>query len=109
VISSEPSTAPLKGAALRRLGNRLVGILHGCRKTHTLYDETTDWVPLAHSHRFAIEIAGMSVRTEAPDAESSNRTCRRVGARPTRAFLHESTTAPTRAYLMSQRERLTRE
>lgn len=33
-------------AALRQLGNRLVGILHGCLKTHTRYDETTAW-----SHR----------------------------------------------------------
>jgi hypothetical protein len=33
-------------AALRQLANRLVGILHGCLKTHTLYDETTAW-----SHR----------------------------------------------------------
>jgi len=32
--------------ALRRLANRLVGILHGCLKTHTLYDEATAW-----SHR----------------------------------------------------------
>ena len=32
--------------ALRRLANRLVGILHGCLKTRTLYDETTAW-----SHR----------------------------------------------------------
>jgi hypothetical protein len=30
-------------AALRQLGNRLVGILHGCLKTHTLYSETTAW------------------------------------------------------------------
>jgi transposase len=30
-------------AALRQLGNRLVGILHGCLKTHTLYDETVAW------------------------------------------------------------------
>ena len=30
-------------AALRQLGNRLVGILHGCLKTHTRYDETTAW------------------------------------------------------------------
>jgi hypothetical protein len=30
-------------AALRQLGNRLVGILHGCLKTHTLYNETTAW------------------------------------------------------------------
>ena len=33
-------------AALRQLGNRLVGILHGCLKTGTIYDETTAW-----SHR----------------------------------------------------------
>jgi Transposase/Transposase IS116/IS110/IS902 family len=30
-------------AALRQLGNRLVGILHGCLKTRTLYDEATAW------------------------------------------------------------------
>ena len=30
-------------AALRQLGNRLVGILHGCLKTGTLYDENTAW------------------------------------------------------------------
>jgi len=30
-------------AALRQLGNRLVGILHGCLKTHTPYDEATAW------------------------------------------------------------------
>jgi transposase len=29
--------------ALRQLANRLVGILHGCLKTGTLYDETTAW------------------------------------------------------------------
>ena len=29
--------------ALRRLANRLVGILHGCLKTRTLYDETMAW------------------------------------------------------------------
>ena len=32
--------------ALRRLANRLIGILHGCLKTRTLYDEATAW-----SHR----------------------------------------------------------
>jgi hypothetical protein len=32
--------------ALRRLANRLVGILHGCLKTRTLYNEETAW-----SHR----------------------------------------------------------
>lgn len=30
-------------AALRQLANRLVGILHGCLKTATLYDEDTAW------------------------------------------------------------------
>lgn len=29
--------------ALRRLANRLVGILHGCLRHHQLYDETTAW------------------------------------------------------------------
>jgi transposase len=33
-------------AALRKLANRLVGILHGCLKTRTTYDESTAW-----SHR----------------------------------------------------------
>ena len=30
-------------AALRALANRLVGILHGCLRHHTTYDETTAW------------------------------------------------------------------
>jgi transposase len=30
-------------AALRALGNRLVGILHGCLESHTAYDETIAW------------------------------------------------------------------
>jgi hypothetical protein len=29
--------------ALRALGNRLVGILHGCLRHHTTYDEATAW------------------------------------------------------------------
>ncbi len=29
--------------ALRALANRLVGILHGCLRHRTLYDETTAW------------------------------------------------------------------
>jgi transposase len=33
-------------AALRKVANRLVGILHGCLKTRSLYDEATAW-----SHR----------------------------------------------------------
>jgi hypothetical protein len=30
-------------AALRQLSNRLVGILHGCLKTCTTYDQHTAW------------------------------------------------------------------
>ncbi|MEV6645921.1 IS110 family transposase, partial [Amycolatopsis sp. NPDC051371] len=30
-------------AALRQLANRLVGILHGCLTTGTVYDEQTAW------------------------------------------------------------------
>ena len=30
-------------AALRQLANRFVGILHGCLKTHTTYNEHTAW------------------------------------------------------------------
>jgi hypothetical protein len=33
-------------AALRQLGNRLVGILHGCLKSRTLYREDTAWPQL---------------------------------------------------------------
>jgi transposase len=33
-------------AALRQLANRLVGILHGCLKTNTTYDELTAWPAL---------------------------------------------------------------
>jgi hypothetical protein len=36
-------------AALRQLANRLVGILHGCLKTRTPYDEATAW-----AHRTAL-------------------------------------------------------
>ena len=36
--------------ALRALGNRLVGILHGCLKTRTHYDEATAWSHHAYPH-----------------------------------------------------------
>jgi transposase len=39
--------------ALRQLANRLVGILHGCLKTRTRYDEATAW---SH-HRKDLELA----------------------------------------------------
>jgi transposase len=38
-------------AALRQLGNRLVGILHGCLKTNTEYNETKAW---AHHQDLAV-------------------------------------------------------
>jgi hypothetical protein len=37
-------------SALRVVANRLVGILHGCLKTNTLYNEHTAW---AHRHDLA--------------------------------------------------------
>jgi len=40
-------------AALRQLGSRLVGILHGCLKTGSTYDENTAW---AH-HRKDLELS----------------------------------------------------
>lgn len=40
--------------ALRALGNRLVGILHGCLAHHTTYDETTAW---AHRNDQTLKIA----------------------------------------------------
>ncbi|AXY51853.1 IS110 family transposase [Rhodococcus ruber] len=39
-------------AALRQVGNRLVGILHGCLKTHTPYDQAIGW-----AHREAAAVA----------------------------------------------------
>jgi hypothetical protein len=38
-------------AALRALGNRLVGILHGCLQHHMLYDEHLAW---GHRHDRAL-------------------------------------------------------
>jgi len=40
---------------LRRLANRLVGILHGCLKTRTPYDEATAW-----SHRENLPQSGVA-------------------------------------------------
>jgi hypothetical protein len=38
-----PRSSSSMSVALRQLGNRLVGILHGCLKTGSTYDETTAW------------------------------------------------------------------
>lgn len=40
-------------AALRQLGNRLVGILHGCLKTGTNYDENKAWTPIQQDLQLA--------------------------------------------------------
>jgi len=40
-------------AALRQLGNRLVGILHGCLKTSTNYDEDQAWRPTRQDQQLA--------------------------------------------------------
>ncbi len=40
-------------AALRQLANRLTGILHGCLKTRTLYDEATAWPQYAETPKEA--------------------------------------------------------
>jgi hypothetical protein len=37
-------------AALRQLGNRLVGIIHGCLKTGTLYHEAKAWPQIQDQH-----------------------------------------------------------
>jgi transposase len=37
------TTGDLHHQALRALGNRLVGVLHGCLRHHTLYDEQKAW------------------------------------------------------------------
>jgi transposase len=40
-------------AALRQLGNRIVGILHGCLKTGTEYDEDKAWKPAQQDQQLA--------------------------------------------------------
>ena len=42
-VVRERNLDPRAGRLLRALSNRLVGILHGCLKTRTLYDEATAW------------------------------------------------------------------
>ncbi|SJN21517.1 Mobile element protein [Luteococcus japonicus LSP_Lj1] len=37
-------------AALRQLANRWIGILHGCLKTGTCYDERTAWAHILEPH-----------------------------------------------------------
>lgn len=50
--------------ALRALGNRLVGILHGCLRTHTHYDEHTAW-----AHRPENNLTNPTPDTPASDEE----------------------------------------
>ena len=52
-------------AALRQLASRLAGILHGCLKTGTTYDEATAWPAPAQRRRLTTKRHGVStlVRT----------------------------------------------
>jgi hypothetical protein len=43
LYDAERASGTEHNAALRKLANRLTGILHGCLKTRTLYDEATAW------------------------------------------------------------------
>jgi transposase len=43
LYDAERASGTEHNAALRKLANRLVGILHGCLKTRTLYHEATAW------------------------------------------------------------------
>ena len=56
-------------AALRQLANRLVGILHGCLKTDTLYDEHTAWSHHTTSRRLTPTEPGMSAAIELGTAD----------------------------------------
>ena len=47
--------------ALRALGNRLVGILHGCLRHHTHYDEYKAWAHRITSTRLTRYTPGMSL------------------------------------------------
>ena len=47
-------------AALRQLANRLVGILHGCLKTRTPYNEHTAWDHHIRRRRLTPAEPGMS-------------------------------------------------
>ena len=46
-------------AALRQLANRLVGILHRCLKTRTIYDETAAW-----SHHNHDQLRGLTLKPQ---------------------------------------------
>ena len=48
--------------ALCKVANRLVGILHGCFKTRTLYDEATAWPSTKTSSPLDIQAPGISVK-----------------------------------------------
>ena len=43
LYDAERASGTEHNAALRKLASRLVGILHGCLKTRTLYDEAIAW------------------------------------------------------------------
>ncbi|MGW6412830.1 hypothetical protein ACWF95_37615 [Streptomyces vinaceus] len=55
--------------ALRQLGSRLVGILHGCLKTRALYDESTAWSHHATIPAAAARTSGTGRSSPSPHAD----------------------------------------
>ncbi|MFF4621784.1 transposase [Nonomuraea jabiensis] len=76
-----------RNAGLRQLANRLVGILHGCLKTGTLYDETTAWSHHAESvtawHQSSQDVFRVCGMGAGPGCSACCAECDRVGATPT--------------------------
>ena len=73
-------------AALRALGNRLVGILHGCLDHHAPYSETTAWRPprqhQPQSGRLTLPAVGCLARLGEASGDGRGRLAQpRLGAR----------------------------
>ena len=61
LYDAERASGAEHNRALRKVANRLVGILHGCLKTRTLYNETTAW-----PHRADSQQKGGGLTSKAP-------------------------------------------
>ena len=69
-------------AALRALGNRLVGILHGCLDHHTAYDETIAWGHRTEQRSTKLLDTSSRGMSRALRADSSRSPVRRSTRRP---------------------------
>jgi hypothetical protein len=76
-------------AALRQLANRLVGILHGCPKTGTPYNEHTAWSRGGHGHSLG-DVSAVGAGREGLGAAGS------AGARTARGLLRKRRLRPRR-------------